>query len=171
MQRAQCCHSPLPGRRNWREEESQGSVDRRYVILSSVTPNGTTSESRLYVSERPNRPSPLVLIFTVSFSGFGQRPEQSGSRLHHVQRRDGFRSGGPQVPEPAYSRQESCLKGPHRLVESGDRSCQGSPQGLEMIPENRSALVHLLSEVTDLTRAFGELLLPPAVGHRFEQSH
>ena len=39
-----------------------------------------------------------------------------------------------------------------------------------MIPENRSALVHLFSEVADLTRALGELLLPPAIGHRLEQS-
>ena len=38
-----------------------------------------------------------------------------------------------------------------------------------MIPENRSTLVHLLSEVTDLTRALGEFLLPPAIGHGLEQ--
>src|SRR5204863_3111177 len=96
--------------------------------------------------------SPLVLIFTVSFSGFGRSPEQSGSRLHHFQRRDGFRSGGPQVPEPAYPRQKPGFKGPHRLVEGVDRSRQGSPQGVEMIPENRSALVDLLSKAADLTR-------------------
>src|SRR5207249_7233642 len=72
---------------------------------------------------------------------------------------------------PAYTQQKSRFKGSHRLVEGVDRSSQGSPQGLEMIPENRSALVHLLSEVADLTRALGELLLPPAIGHRLEQRH
>src|SRR5437667_2601623 len=116
-------------------------------------------------------PSPLVFAFTVSFSSFGRSPEHTGGRLHNVQRRDGFRSGGPQVPEPAYPRQKSRLKGSHRLVEGIDRSRQRSPQGLKMIPENRSALVHLLPEVADLTRALGELLLPPAIGHGLEQRH
>src|SRR5438046_1603756 len=116
-------------------------------------------------------PSLLAAIFTVSFFSFRQGPEQTGSRLHNFELRDGFRSGGPQVPEPAYARQKPRFKGPHRLVESVDRCRQGSPQGLEMIPENRSALVHLFSEVADLTRAFGELLLPPAIGHCLEQRH
>src|SRR5439155_17018094 len=114
--------------------------------------------------KRSNR-SPLASIFTVSFSSFTWSPEQTRSRLHHFQRRDRFRRGGPQVPEPAYARQKSRFKGSHRLVERIDRSRQGSPQGLEMIPENRSALVDLLSEVADLTRALGELLLPPPIGH------
>src|SRR5205823_3398589 len=105
------------------------------------------------------------------FSSLGRSPEQTGSRLHHFQLRDRFRRGGPQVPEPTYARQKSRFKGPHRLVEGVDRSRQGSPQGLEMLPENRSALVHLLSEVADLTRAFGEFLLPPPIGHGLEQSH
>ena len=86
-------------------------------------------------------PSLLAAIFTVSFFSFGQSPEQTRSRLDNFQLRDGFRSGGPQVPEPAYPRQKSRLKRSHRLVEGVDRSRQGSPQGLEMIPENRSALV------------------------------
>jgi len=38
-----------------------------------------------------------------------------------------------------------------------------------MIPENRSALVHLFSEVADLTRALGELLLPPAITLRLKR--
>src|SRR6266566_9780217 len=103
------------------------------------------------------------------FPASGGAPEHTGGRLHNVQRRDGFRSGGPQVPEPAYPRHKSRLKGPYRLVEGVDRSRQRSPQGLKMIPENRSALVHLLPEVADLTRALGELLLPPAIGHGLEQ--
>src|SRR5439155_10605345 len=70
-----------------------------------------------------------------------------------------------------YARQKSRFKGSHRLVERIDRSRQGSPQGLEMIPENRSALVDLPSEVADLTRALGELLLPPPIGHGLEQRH
>src|SRR5262245_24111653 len=38
-----------------------------------------------------------------------------------------------------------------------------------MVPENRNALVDLLAEAADLTRAFGELVLPPTTGHRLEQ--
>src|SRR5207249_706386 len=143
-----------------RDVDFRTGIDAACGSCSCVRRNGLGKKVK-----RSNR-SPLASIFTVSFSSFRQRPEQSGSRLHNFQRRDGFRSGGSQFPEPAYPRQKSGLKGPHRLVEGVDRTRQGSPQGLEMIPENRSALVDLLSEVADLACAFGELLLPPAIGHR-----